>query len=118
MANQNTSEYVDNIRFVRQTDGITDAASPRSRLLENLRMLPHAPVVQMADIPEDSVNLEKKDEEVTCPTPPSRGAYLFWKRSILSPRLNGSKTILAARGQHQKSILAHKLPILARKLPI
>ena len=38
MANQNTSEYVDKIR---------------SRLLENLRMLPHAPGVQMADIPED-----------------------------------------------------------------
>merc|ERR1712202_40926 len=41
MANQNTSEYVDKIR---------------SRLLENLRMLPHAPGVQMADIPEDAVD--------------------------------------------------------------
>ena len=30
------------------------------RLLENLRMLPHAPGVQMADIPEDSVNLDKE----------------------------------------------------------
>ena len=29
-------------------------------MLENLRMLPHAPGVQMADIPEDSVNLEKE----------------------------------------------------------
>ena len=43
MANQNTSEYVDKIRFVRQTDGLTDAASPRSGLLENLRMLPPRP---------------------------------------------------------------------------
>merc|ERR1711923_256084 len=48
MANQNTSEYMDKIR---------------SRLLENLRMLPHAPGVQMADIPEDSVDLNKDDEE-------------------------------------------------------
>merc|ERR1712130_906337 len=48
MANQNTSEYVDKIR---------------SRLLENLRMLPHAPGVQMADIPEDSVDLNKDDEK-------------------------------------------------------
>jgi len=41
MANQNTTEYVDKVR---------------SRLLENLRMLPHAPGVQMADIPEDAVD--------------------------------------------------------------
>ena len=40
-------------------------ACPRSRLLENLLMLPHIPGVQMADIPEDSVgiNNEKKVEE-------------------------------------------------------
>merc|ERR1712079_904283 len=43
----NTSEYMDKIR---------------SRLLENLRMLPHAPGVQMADIPEDSVDLGKEKE--------------------------------------------------------
>merc|ERR1719230_2248549 len=48
MANQNTSEYMDKIR---------------SRLLENLRMLPHAPGVQMADIPEDSVDINKEKEE-------------------------------------------------------
>ena len=35
MSNQNTTEYMDKIR---------------SRLLENLRMLPHAPGVQMQDI--------------------------------------------------------------------
>jgi len=58
MANQNTGEYVDKIR---------------SRLLENLRMLPHAPGVQMADIPEDSVNLDKEDEEVDAADPDKRG---------------------------------------------
>ena len=38
---------------------------PRSRLLENLLMLPHIPGVHMADIPEDSVgsNNEKKVED-------------------------------------------------------
>jgi histone deacetylase 1/2 len=41
MANQNTAEYVDKVRC---------------RLLENLRMLPHAPGVQMSDIPEDAVD--------------------------------------------------------------
>ena len=35
----------------------------RTRLLENLRMLPHAPGVQMADIPEDSVDINKDKEE-------------------------------------------------------
>merc|ERR1719288_691617 len=58
MANQNTGEYVDKIR---------------SRLLENLRMLPHAPGVQMADIPEDSVNLDKEDEEVDAADSDKRG---------------------------------------------
>jgi len=47
MSNQNTSEYMDKIR---------------SRLLENLRMLPHAPGVQMADIPEDSLDINKEKE--------------------------------------------------------
>ena len=48
MMNQNTTEYMDKIR---------------SRLLENLRMLPHAPGVQMADIPEDNVDINKDKEE-------------------------------------------------------
>jgi histone deacetylase 1/2 len=33
----------------------------RSRLLENLRMLPHAPGVQMADIPEDSLDINQDE---------------------------------------------------------
>jgi len=56
MPNQNTGEYVDRIR---------------SRLLENLRMLPHAPGVQMADIPEDGVDL-KDDEELEKGDPDKR----------------------------------------------
>ena len=36
-------------------------------------MLPHAPGVQMADIPEDGVNLEKEDEEVDAADPDQRG---------------------------------------------
>jgi len=43
MANQNTQEYMDKIK---------------TRLFENLRMLPHAPGVQMANIPEDGVKLD------------------------------------------------------------
>ena len=43
MSNQNTQEYMDKIK---------------TRLFENLRMLPHAPGVQMANIPEDGVKMD------------------------------------------------------------
>lgn len=48
MANQNASDYLDKIK---------------TRLFENLRMLPHAPGVQMADIPEDAINFESEDDD-------------------------------------------------------
>lgn len=52
MANQNTPEYMDKIK---------------TRLFENLRMLPHAPGVQMSAIPEDAVNEESEDEDKVNP---------------------------------------------------
>merc|ERR1712002_518436 len=52
MANQNTPEYMEKIK---------------TRLFENLRMLPHAPGVQMANIPEDALNEESDDEEKANP---------------------------------------------------
>ncbi|CAB4064016.1 HDAC1_2 [Lepeophtheirus salmonis] len=48
MGNQNTPEYMDKIK---------------TRLFENLRMLPHAPGVQMANIPEDGVTLKDDVDE-------------------------------------------------------
>jgi histone deacetylase 1/2 len=48
MANQNTGEYLDKIK---------------NRLFENLRMLPHAPGVQMQVIHEDALNDESNDDE-------------------------------------------------------
>jgi len=66
MANQNTPEYVDKIR---------------SRLLENLRMLPHAPGVQMADIPEDGVNINQ-DEAVENSNPDSRVNSIMKDRRV------------------------------------
>lgn len=52
MANQNTSDYIDKIK---------------TRLFENLRMLPHAPGVQMQDIPEDAIKEDSDDESRTNP---------------------------------------------------
>ena len=66
MANQNTPEYVDKIR---------------SRLLENLRMLPHAPGVQMADIPEDRVDINQ-DEAVENSNPDSRVNSILKDRRV------------------------------------
>ncbi|XP_008120699.2 histone deacetylase 1 isoform X1 [Anolis carolinensis] len=48
MTNQNTNEYLEKIK---------------QRLFENLRMLPHAPGVQMQPIPEDAVPEDSADED-------------------------------------------------------
>jgi histone deacetylase 1/2 len=47
MANQNTTEYLDKIK---------------TRLFENLRMLPCAPGVQMTAIPEDGITVDDSEE--------------------------------------------------------
>merc|ERR1712088_1284346 len=57
MANQNTPEYMDKIK---------------TRLFENLRMLPHAPGVQMANIPEDGVPLKDESEAIDEANPDKR----------------------------------------------
>lgn len=43
--------------------GVPFLAGSRQRLFENLRMLPHAPGVQMQPIPEDAVQEDSGDEE-------------------------------------------------------
>ena len=43
--------------------GVSFLAGSRQRLFENLRMLPHAPGVQMQPIPEDAVQEDSGDEE-------------------------------------------------------
>ncbi|XP_068679159.1 histone deacetylase 1-like [Montipora foliosa] len=48
MANQNTNDYLEKIK---------------QRLFENLRMLPHAPGVQMHPIPDDAPVVEESDNE-------------------------------------------------------
>lgn len=48
MANQNASDYLDKIK---------------TRLFENLRMLPHAPGVQSQPIPDDAIDGDSEDEE-------------------------------------------------------
>lgn len=57
MANQNTPEYMDKIK---------------TRLFENLRMLPHAPGVQMANIPEDGVPMKEESETLDEANPDKR----------------------------------------------
>ena len=57
MTNQNTTEFVDRMR---------------SQLLENLKQLPHAPGVQMAEIPIDSIDLNREYEELDASDPDKR----------------------------------------------
>ncbi|XP_005100475.1 probable histone deacetylase 1-B isoform X2 [Aplysia californica] len=52
MANQNTPEYMDKIK---------------TRLFDNLRMLPHAPGVQMQAIPEDALHDESDEDDKVNP---------------------------------------------------
>lgn len=52
MTNQNTTEYMDKIK---------------TRLYENLRMIPHAPGVQMQPIPEDAIHEDSDKEEESNP---------------------------------------------------
>lgn len=48
MPNQNSNEYLEKIKC---------------KLIENLRMLPHVPGVQMTDIPNDMMNVEEAEAE-------------------------------------------------------
>lgn len=48
MTNLNTTDYLDKVK---------------SRLFENLRMLPHAPGVQMQPIPEDGIKMDIDDQD-------------------------------------------------------
>ena len=48
MLNQNSNEYLSKVKC---------------QLLENLRMLPHAPGVQMQSRPDDVINLEEAEAE-------------------------------------------------------
>lgn len=81
MTNQNTNDYLEKIKWVCWSFRLdliligcvtpsfgtilfwSDLCVSRQRLFENLRMLPHAPGVQMQAIPEDAVQEESGDEE-------------------------------------------------------
>lgn len=79
MTNQNTNEYLEKIKWVylqtpldwtselwfvpHWSPATFSPIGHRQRLFENLRMLPHAPGVQMQAIPEDAIPEESGDEE-------------------------------------------------------
>lgn len=67
MTNQNTPEYMDKIK---------------TRLFENLRMLPHAPGVQMANIPEDGVTLKEESEAADEADPDKRNPQQLKDKQI------------------------------------
>lgn len=82
--------------------------SSRQRLFENLRMLPHAPGVQMQAIPEDAVQEDSGDEDEEDPNKrissneplPCSDEKSFWTRSpfYFNPRLLNLQSALMTRG--------------------
>ena len=80
MTNQNTNEYLEKIK---------------QRLFENLRMLPHAPGVQMQAIPEDAPHPDSGDEEEE--DPDKRISSKTIKLHLLSPGAASSLETLADR---------------------
>lgn len=74
MTNQNTNEYLEKIK---------------QRLFENLRMLPHAPGVQMQAIPEDAPHPDSGDEDEEDPDKhvSSKTAGVFFACFKWEPRL-------------------------------
>uniref|UniRef100_A0A8K9WY32 Histone deacetylase 1 n=1 Tax=Oncorhynchus mykiss TaxID=8022 RepID=A0A8K9WY32_ONCMY len=77
MTNQNTNDYLEKIK---------------QRLFENLRMLPHAPGVQMQAIPEDAPHPDSGDEEDESPDKRISSKYththtLAPPTSTVSPRV-------------------------------
>lgn len=79
----------------------------RQRLFENLRMLPHAPGVQMQAIPEDAVQEDSGDEEEDDPNkrisskkPPAKSRPLLRWLSIWGNRVFGRPSVRA----HDKRI--------------
>lgn len=67
MANQNTQEYLEKIKTRCDCPPIYQSAAHCKRafcrLFENLRMLPHAPGVQVQAIPEDAINEESDNDD-------------------------------------------------------
>ncbi|GFY70577.1 histone deacetylase HDAC1 [Trichonephila inaurata madagascariensis] len=79
MANQNTPEYLEKIR---------------TRLFENLRMLPHAPGVQMQPIPEDAIDNESEDEDKENPDELRMKGMAVEMYVLTVPKRNTSMKIL------------------------
>lgn len=58
----------------------------RQTVFENLKMLNHAPSVQIHDVPSDMLSYERNDE----PDPDERGAEENYTRSVVSWSNSGS----------------------------
>ncbi|CAM1297178.1 HDAC2 (predicted), partial [Pycnogonum litorale] len=93
MANQNTPEYLEKIK---------------TRLFENLRMLPHAPGVQMQSIPDLAVDQEQedaKDDESKDKNPDVRISMRASDKRIAG---DGEYSDSEDEGDHRKDSASHK----------
>ncbi|XP_027036585.1 histone deacetylase 1-like [Pocillopora damicornis] len=98
MANQNTNDYLEKIK---------------QRLFENLRMLPHAPGVQMHPIPDDAPVLEESDNEEDME--PDRRISIRASDKHVAPQEELSDS--EDEGDSRRDIQAPKEPKRSRKRP-
>lgn len=101
MANQNTPEYLEKIK---------------TRLFENLRMLPHAPGVQVQAIPEDAVREESDDDDKANPDERLTQAALD-KRIVPDNEFSDSEDEGEGGRRNDRSFKGRKRPRLDTKTP-
>lgn len=96
MSNQNSPEYLDKIK---------------TRLCENLRMLPHAPGVQAQTIPDDAIAEEEEDEDKQ--NPDERVSIRASEKRI---QRDNEYSDSEDEGDNRKEIRSNKKPLGSKKL--
>lgn len=96
MQNQNSPEYLDKIK---------------TRLCENLRMLPHAPGVQAQAIPDDAIAEEEEDEDKQ--NPDERVSIRASEKRI---QRDNEYSDSEDEGDNRKDVRSNKKPIGNKKL--
>ncbi|UXI17074.1 transmembrane protein 234 [Sarcoptes scabiei] len=93
MTNANSPEYLEKIR---------------TRLFENLRMLPHAPGVQAQNIPEDAIDVDmEEDEEKDKQNPEERISIRASEKRVSNDNEHSDSE---DEGDNRKDVRSHKRP--------
>jgi len=92
MTNQNSQQYLDKIKI---------------NLLENMRMLPCAPGVQMQDVPDDAIVSDNEDEDKEDPEK-RVSQKLKDKKIACTEEFSDSEDEGDPKGERRRDITGHK----------